>query len=367
MTQVFRLVESPLEMKIQSYSEFQPLEEVIVGKAHSPEAFRHAEDPAIFDSVGRVLAETEEDIQELVRILEREGVRVHRPEIRYTVSEQGSHSPYKFQLQNMTFQFPNHPLMPRDTAFVYGSAVVETYTRSQNRFLENASYAQLFQSAWEQGAEWLSLPQPTLYDKRKSYMEYSSDTLLYHAANMIKCGTTVFYTQPQSVEYPTGKGTQYGLDWFKRHFADVQFVGAPCGGHADGKMALLKPGLVLCWNPDHLPEPLRGWDKIVVESKSPFPETFVQMRKERFYKDYVQRWLSEWIGYVDETVFDVNVFSVREDLVICTGYNADVFRQLEQHGVTPILWNFRHQHFWDGGVHCLTLDAKRRGPCENYF
>ncbi len=354
-------------MKIESYSEFQPLEEVIVGRAHPPSAFANSSDPETMDSIGRVLGETEEDIQDLVRLLEREGVKVHRPQIRYTVSNDGESEPYSYQMQNMTFRFPNHPLMPRDTAFVYGDTVAETYTRSQNRFLENSGYYELFKSAWEQGAHWVSLPQPTLYDKRKSYLEYAPDTLLYHAANMIKCGSTVFHTQPQSAEYPTGKGTTAGLNWFRRQFPKVSFEQAPCGGHADGKMALLKPGLVICWNREHLPPSLREWDCILVEPKEQLPESFANMRKERFYKDFVKRWLSEWIGYVDETVFDVNVFSVREDLVICTGYDADIFRQLEARGVTPILWNFRHQYFWDGGIHCLTLDVKRSGGCEDYF
>ena len=28
------------------------------------------------------------------------------------------------------------------------------------------------------------------------------------------------------------------------------------------------------------------------------------------YKDYIEKWLSHWIGYVDETVFDVNMLSL---------------------------------------------------------
>ena len=39
-----------------------------------------------------------------------------------------------------------------------------------------------------------------------------------------------------------------------------------------------------------------------------------------------------WIGYVDETVFDVNMLSHPEDKVICTGADKEVFTQLEKRG-----------------------------------
>ena len=63
----------------------------------------------------------------------------------------------------------------------------------------------------------------------------------------------------------------------------------------------------------------------------------------------------------------MNVLSISEDKVICTGTDKEVFAQLEKHGVTPIYWKFRHQYFWDGGVHCLTSDVRRKGKQENYF
>ena len=106
---------------------------------------------------------------------------------------------------------------------------------------------------------------------------------------------------------------------------------------------------------------------IQANSPNPFPEHFQKIKKQRFYKDFVTQWLKEWIGYVDETVFDVNMFSVSENLVITNGYNKDVFAKLKAFGVEAIPWNFRHQYFWDGAIHCVTLDIRRRGGFEDYF
>ena len=58
---------------------------------------------------------------------------------------------------------------------------------------------------------------------------------------------------------------------------------------------------------------------------------------------------------------------VFEDKVICTGADKEVFRQLESKGVKDLIyWKFRHQYFWDGGIHCLTADVRRKGT-EDYF
>jgi len=34
---------------------------------------------------------------------------------------------------------------------------------------------------------------------------------------------------------------------------------------------------------------------------------------------------------------------------------------LDKRGITCHIAPIRHNHFWDGGIHCLTLDVKRNG------
>jgi hypothetical protein len=83
--------------------------------------------------------------------------------------------------------------------------------------------------------------------------------------------------------------------------------------------------------------------------------------------DFVNTWMNDWVGYVEETVFDVNMLVIDEKNVICNNYNEKVFDALSRHGVTPHFCNFRHRYFWDGGLHCITLDLKRKGDCLDYF
>jgi len=83
--------------------------------------------------------------------------------------------------------------------------------------------------------------------------------------------------------------------------------------------------------------------------------------------EFVNTWLKDWVGYVEETVFDVNMLSIDQNTIICNNYNKNVFAHFKRHKVEPIIFNFRHRYFWDGGVHCITQDLYREGTQEDYF
>ena len=74
---------------------------------------------------------------------------------------------------------------------------------------------------------------------------------------------------------------------------------------------------------------------------------------------FVNTYLKEWVGYVEETVFEVNMLSLSPDVILVNNYHKEVFDFLERHHVTPVIVPFRHRWFWDGGVHCVTQDLRR--------
>jgi len=47
--------------------------------------------------------------------------------------------------------------------------------------------------------------------------------------------------------------------------------------------------------------------------------------------------------------------------------NNKIMDPLKKHKVEPIVFNFRHRYFWDGGIHCITQDLYREGTMEDYF
>jgi glycine amidinotransferase/scyllo-inosamine-4-phosphate amidinotransferase 1 len=353
------------------YSEFQPLKEVIVGRAYPPDYVDHFTDPDLREMLKKILYETEEDILKLIKFLEEQGARVRRPrllfDLKFNLGPENKKRP-RVDLHQFSFSFPNQPLMPRDTGGVYGSKVLEFYTKNCGRYFDNWSTYEIFHEYFLKGADWVSMPPPLLKMGETTYEDYNTSTLLFHAANILKCGKDLFYSQTQP-NHASGKGTLGGIEWVKRNLeTEFQLHPVDVGGHLDGKMAILKPGVVACWNKRVIPEKMRNWRIIEVpHTFGKLPESLRTARKKRFFKDFVERWLKEWIGYCDETVFDVNMFSVNEELVITNGYNKEVYRQLKENNIEGWPFHFRHQHFWDGAIHCLTLDTLREGGQEDYF
>ena len=85
------------------------------------------------------------------------------------------------------------------------------------------------------------------------------------------------------------------------------------------------------------------------------------------FTHFVESWLNHWVGYVEETVFDVNMLVIDEKNVVCNNYNEKVFEAFDRYGITPHVINFRHRYFWDGGLHCITSDIHREGTMKDYF
>ena len=76
--------------------------------------------------------------------------------------------------------------------------------------------------------------------------------------------------------------------------------------------------------------------------------------------DFVDDYLKKWIGYMEETIFEMNMLSINENTVLSLNYSKEIHDQLKSVGIEPIYTKFRHRYFWDGGLNCLTLDTRKR-------
>jgi hypothetical protein len=86
--------------------------------------------------------------------------------------------------------------------------------------------------------------------------------------------------------------------------------------------------------------------------------------------NFVESWLGEWVGYCEETVFDVNVLVLDEHHVCITDHkqkNKPLEEFLKKHRMEPVYVPWRHRYFWDGSLHCITLDLVREGIQQDYF
>jgi hypothetical protein len=85
------------------------------------------------------------------------------------------------------------------------------------------------------------------------------------------------------------------------------------------------------------------------------------------FNSYLEEHCADWIGDYTETYFEVNTVMIDEKNMLCMGSHDDLFRDLERHGITCHVVPFRTRTFWDGGLHCITLDIKRKSAMKDYF
>lgn len=357
-------------MKVNSWSEFQPLKEVILGSTYSPDSISWIKDNELKEYMHRILEETEEDLNVFKNILEENGVNVKRPNIIHNIEESMSDKDY-INFQKFGFGWPTPPINARDLNGVFGDTIVSFYPKAVSRYLESWSYYDIFLEYFNSGSEWISQPPPPFPDDIhiKEYDELHKSYILYHAANILKCGKDIFYSgiTPQ---WPTGKGTSLGKKWMEQILGrKFRLNECNCGGHLDGKMSLIKPGLYAAWNKNFAKGTrLEKWELIKIPATNyNIPREYQDVRKKEFYKDFIKKYLTDWIGYCDESVFEVNMLSINENLIVSSGYLPEVDKQLKKYGVELIPIHFRHTYFWDGALHCITMDTIREGDQEDYF
>ena len=66
---------------VNSFTSWQPLEEVIVGRAYRPDYFEFLDDSQVRNQLQQILAETEEDLANLQKTIETYGAQVRRPDL----------------------------------------------------------------------------------------------------------------------------------------------------------------------------------------------------------------------------------------------------------------------------------------------
>jgi N-dimethylarginine dimethylaminohydrolase len=347
-------------MKINTHNDWDPLEEIIVGHAHhsrvtidiSSHSFSYApyDRKDINHMEGAypqwVIDEANQDADNLADVLSKMGVKVHRPKI------------INWDQEFATMDWTSkgwYSWCPRDLVLPLADMLIETPSPTRARYFETRLYEDIFYEAFEDQALWLAAPKPRLLDNNYQFENIKDQpTLLNHeilfdAPNIVRVGKDLLYQVSNS-------GNMKGFQWLKRllepmgyrlHYSELYSY-----AHFDSTIIPLRPGLVLLNSsrvtPDNCPEIFKKWDKIW------FDDCVVQGSK---LDGYVAP-CSPYIG--------MNILSVDPNTVICDSAQTPLMRELEKHKIDCVPVQFRHAMTLSGGIHCATLDLRRRGSLEDY-
>ena len=366
---------------IGAFNEWDPLEEVIVGRldhacwpdwdfldSHSvsPQRcaavqrlrghWRHYPE-AVTEAAQRCLAD-------FVAVLKGEGVQVRRPD------PYAFHQPYATPYWRAANGFC--AANPRDVVLVIGDTFIECPMAHRGRYFEVHAYRSLLKEFAARGARWLAAPRPELRDDLYDFDHRWPDGIgggtgtdrnqgpgtsgfpitehepVFDAADFVRCGRDIFGQ--------VGVVTNHaGVAWLRRllqpefrvHLIESRSTGAY---HIDTTFMPLAPGKVLV-NPeyvdiDRLPPVLRRWDVLV----APRP---------RSQPVELAGWMSDWIS--------LNVLMLDDKRVVVEQEQEDLIAALKGWGFVPIPCRFRDYYPFVGSFHCATLDVVRRGTLQSYF
>jgi len=338
---------------INSYTNWAPLEEVWLGDVYPTSWYDHLSSE-VRDCFYEITEKTQQDLAVIQHKLQDLGVTVVRPEY---------HNIEDFMDPRGYLIKPN--ITPRDYFMVYQNSLI--------------------------GAHHKILPWQTAINRYRQDTQCHIDCPLsfnhlgsISGANTVRAGQDLYLDIMFSPSKSTAEQKQQE---FKEKVAPLwpssRVHLLANGGHVDACFAIAKPGVLITskyFNDYERTFP--GWHQINVTS----PEFFDQqksgfLRGPRYngkwympgmsnklaFQDHVVQHALDWVGEYTETFFEVNCLVVDEKNILMLGQNDNVARELERHGMTVHWMPFRTRTFWDGGLHCLTLDIRRRDSAVDLF
>ena len=303
-------------MRVSTRNEYGELKRVIVGSAE--QATWPDDDPEFEACMSRstypvklvrgplpdkVRQEAMEDLDAFSRLLESEGVMVHRP----------------------TITKPTWSYSARDILLTAGEHLIECPTPFTSRVNESEHY-------------------PFLNDlkckRTKAPRPVSKDDPMFDAANILKLDDKLLYSVTHSANVA---GSVWLQEIVGTDFEVVAWKGVENKiTHIDSTLVSLAKDTILVngnrINDDNLPPFMKHYKKIVMQDLVPRQfETFP--------------FASKWIG--------INILSINENTVVIDPIQTGLKDKLEQEGFKVLLSPLRQSRTLGGGHHCTTCDLER--------
>ena len=404
-------------MTFSVYQPWDPLKVCVVGKSYPPEFYKFIKNPRLRSLFERIATETEEDFQYLISTLKKFNVEVIRPNVptvqadQYLTSNQRIPGPISMNPRDQMIMIGD-----RFFTYPYDSISLNTSGRSvpvsnwTSRVYDNfkgPDWPSDF-TPYEQLPTWIQNECKTLFNftyvSGESANEISQKASEFEwwepIVNRVKsAGNTIIDNRQHDILnfIPANGITRIGHDLYfgvygagdkevkrlsEEFFQDYSCHYVTTGGHIDGCFTPVKPGLIVSiMDIPTYADTFPGWEVVYLKGESwekvkPFLDLKEKNQGRWWIKgheyddeliDYVETWLGDWVGYCEESVFDVNILVIDQQNIIVNGYNKKAFEAFARHGVTAHICPFRHRYFWDGGIHCVTLDLHREGTMQDYF
>lgn len=335
---------------ISSHTGFQPLKTVWLGDVYPENFYDHYTDE-LRDSLCRLTERTKQDLGQLEKKLIDLGVTVQKPKFE---------SIDNYISDN---QLTKPPICPRDWAFVLDNTLyitpqyesgIEPWQWAIDNYVQEGNNVNILNRFSKEPDPWCWVVFSSVVRVGKDiFIDYSKNSPEIESNLQIVCD-----------------------ELSKKYRVHVTHT----GDHSDGVFCPVAPGQIFSTHyKKSYSQTFPNWDVFFLTdtSKNNISDTInsngYNGRWQRpdhylpYYSNQLLDYAKDWLGNSNETIFEVNMLIVDEKNVICIAEDDAACKKLESIGITPHVIDFKTRGFWDGGIHCITLDIYREGPCLDYW
>lgn len=342
--------------RVNVHNGWDPLEEIWLGDVWPKEFYEDLE-PDIKNAFNTVTDWTKQDLDVIQNKFEELGITVRRPYIDVNNKDK--------YLDKVTKKLLKPPICLRDYNAVIGNTL----------FFDTQNISNL-----------------VTYYEPDCLFDSSGPTFI-SGASMVKVGRDILFDSPalenQPIEHIFNCFYYFEKNIIKNFSNDYRIYYATNGGHCDGCFMPIKFGVSLSteyatgydfflpdWKTVDLKQP--SFIKHAQFSNPPpfqwtapkwyVPDMHGAVRAR--FNEYLEKFCQDWIGEYTETFFEVNTVVIDEENLMCIGDEKNVYpyvKEIEKYGIKCHTVPFRTRSFWDGGIHCITLDTIRKGNLVDYY
>lgn len=331
---------------IQSHTGFQPLREVWLGDCYPEDFYDHLKNPELRDFCLKINEMTKIDLAKIQAKIESFGVRVCRPKFR-AIDD----------FLDDTDNLCKPPITPRDWALTLGDTLYiapqylndfQPWQQDIDRYQTNAQRVRVLKRFQHQPEDWCWITFPSV----------------------VRCGKDVYIDYDPCNQHAVTAAQNVAQELVEKYRVHL----GTSGDHSDAVFCPVKPGVIVATHyRQHYGTGWPGWQVMHLPDTSAFANNgfngkwWVPGHYFSHFNDQMIDQIKSWIGDSKETVFEVNMLVIDEKNLLILAPEESVCRRLEELGITAHVVDFRCRGFWDGGLHCLTLDIHREGGCIDYW
>ena len=354
------------------YNHWDKLKSCIVGRTYGPDFYSFVKDKKIRSNLCKIAEQTEEDLINLCDRLYEFDVNIIRP----FIIDDCKYVKYGKKILPAPLTPRDYTAVIDDKLFMPSPNAYGLWNRLKGTDWPDVPPVDLLQSGLMEGYDGYKVEDlfdldHTWLDEVEVWAQYNGNDIIYDqdidSAMIQRIGDNLYVGN-----------WKVGDSWVKnkleKFFPNKKVTLIETAGHLDGSMCIVSPDLILT-----TPKLYVGGmfpDHEIHTVKNSVSKQFTKKKAENVgkwwlpeqlsspdFQDYIETYLSHWLGKIQESCFDVNLLIVDPENVFCSNEDPELFKVLERHGITPHVVPFRHQLFWDSGLHCLTSDLSRDRQC----